>query len=224
MARKPTSPLKVTAILVDGRFNSADGIIMLDAILYHAWFAKHAPEVLLGGGVGYYHGHVGLPLYQLPGNRWAASRGIYTEISREVETWHKRPDLFAPDKMGYLSMEKGVISDSMGPYRAYRIPNIVHTVKDRKIEFYCVGSAEKILELLSHIPAVGKKPAMGWGLVESWAVEEIEEDYSLIHPVHGLMRPTPVDEIDLEGYPIMDYSVKPPYWKVANYRRCYVPI
>ena len=50
MAKKPTVPIKVVAELEDGRINSADGIIMLDAILYHAWFWAHAPHVLEGRG------------------------------------------------------------------------------------------------------------------------------------------------------------------------------
>lgn len=30
--------------------------------------------------------------------------------------------------------------------------------------------------------------------------------------------------LDMTGYPIMQYGVKPPYWKAKNLRLCYVPI
>jgi len=178
MAKKPTVPLKVTATLADGNTQSADGIIMFDGILYHAWFCKHYPEVFVTGKwMEHGSGFIGLPLRQLPGNRWAASRGIH---------------------------------------------------KDGIVEFYCMGSADKILELLTHIRKIGKNSDTGWLNVKRWDAEEIEADYSLIHPVHGLMRPTPVDEIDAADlpaeYPIREYAVKPPYWKPENERLCYVPV
>jgi len=227
MAKEPTKPLKVTAKLIDGRINSADGIIMLDAVLYHAWFLKHHPDVFeTGAWMEHGSGYVGLPLRQLPGNRWAASKGIYIELSQKVEYWNKRPDFFAPDKIDMLDMDKGIISDSVGRYRAYRVPNVIRVLKDSTIDFYCVGHADEILDLLSHIPAVGKKAAMGWGYVADWRITEIVEDYSLMHSDYGLMRPTPVEEagnMDLSRYPIYDYAIKPPYWKACNLRRCYVP-
>lgn len=229
MAKKPTSPLKITAHLADGRLNSADGIVMLDSILYHAWFWKHKPEVLQGMGTVEYDGYTGLPLRQLPGNRWAASRGIYEEIGQAVEHINKRPNFFNADKISRLDMEKGLISDSVGQYRAYRIPNVIRTIKDGKITFWAMGHKDEVQALLDCIPAVGKKYAAGYGIVEDWAVEECEEDYSLWHPDHGLMRPVEVESdeaagLDLSGYPVMQYGVKPPYWKIKNLRMCYVPI
>lgn len=229
MAKKPTSPIKVTAYLSDGRMNSADGIVMLDSILYHAWFWKHHPEVLQGMGTAEYDGYTGLPLRQLPGNRWAASRGIYEEIGQSVEYINKRPNFFNADKIDKLDMEKGLISDSVGQYRAYRIPNVIRTVKGGIITFWAMGHANEVQELLDCIPAVGKKYAAGYGIVARWTVEDCEEDYSLWHPEYGLMRPVEVESedtagLDLTGYPIMQYGVKPPYWKAKNLRLCYVPI
>lgn len=229
MAKKPTSPIKVTATLVDGRLNSADGIIMLDSILYHAWFIKHAPHVLEGYGKERFNGHFGLPLLHLPGNRWAASRGIYTETGKTVENYNKRPNFFNSDKIRYLDMQKGLISESVGEYRAYRMPQVIRTVQDGKIEFWARGHKEEVQELLDLIPTVGKKYSMGYGIVKSWLVEDCPEDYSLWHPQYGLMRPVEVgsDEermFDLSAYPVMDYAIKPPYWKESNFRLCYVPM
>lgn len=229
MAKKPTSPLKITAHLADGRLNSADGIVMLDSILYHAWFWKHHPEVLQGMGSAEYDGYTGLPLRQLPGNRWAASRGIYEEIGQTVEHINKRPNFLNVDKLDRLDMNKGIISDSVGLYRAYRMPNVIHTVKDGLITFWAMGRRSEVQNLLNCIPAVGKKCAAGYGLVDKWVVEDCEDDYSLWHPKYGLMRPVEVGSeevhgLDLSGYPVMQYGVKPPYWKAKNMRLCYVPI
>lgn len=229
MAKKPTSPLKITAHLADGRLNSADGIVMLDSILYHAWFWRHHPEVLHGTGAAEYDGYTGLPLRQLPGNRWAASRGIYEEIGQTVEHINKRPNFFNAEKIDRLDMDKGIISDSVGLYRAYRIPSVIRTIKDGLITFWAMGHKEDVQRLLDCIPAVGKKYAAGYGLVDRWVVESCEEDCNLWHPEYGLMRPLEVGSeeataLNLTGYPVMQYGVKPPYWKAKNLRLCHVPI
>lgn len=229
MAKKPTRPIKVTAHLADGRLNSADGIVMLDSILYHAWFFEHCPEVLQGLGSAKYEGCIGLPLRQLPDNRWAASKGVYKEIGQTVEHINKRPNFFNSDKIDRLDMDKGIISDSVGLYRAYRIPNVIRIVKDGLITFWAMGHKDQVQAMLDLIPAIGKKYAAGYGLIDHWTVEDCSEDYSLWHPEYGLMRPVEVGgeeekKLNLNGYPVMQYGVKPPYWKAKNTRLCYVPI
>lgn len=226
MAKKPTSPIMVTAHLPDGRINSADGLIMLDAILYHAWFYAHAPHVLdgLGGDRVPGDGYIGLPLRQLPGNRWAASRGVYRQTAQEIEHWNKRPNFFSADKADFLANQSGQISSSVGQYRAYRMPQVIRHIADGVITFYAVGHAEEVQSLLNAIPGIGKKNAMGWGVVDRWEVMECDEDYTTYHPEYGLMRPMPVEEIDTDGYPIMEYAVRPPYWKQCNMKLCYVPL
>ncbi len=226
-----TIPLMITAHLADGRINSTDGIVMFDAIIYHAWFCKHAPQVLRGDhGEPHHFQYFGLPLYRLPGTRYLASRGIYEELEQHIEYYNKRPDFFAADKFNYLSSTKGVICDSAGAYRAYRNPVVVRVVKNATMTFFCRGNKDEIIDLLSYIPAVGKKPSMGWGIVDKWTIKEIEEDYSTFHPEHGLMRPITIEEsadypdFDFSKYPIMKYGAKPPYWKPCNFRTCYVPI
>lgn len=202
---------------------------MLDAILYHAWFWKHAPHVLegLGGEEPPGDGYIGLPLRQANTNgrlRYHASRAVYTQTGIEVEHWNKRPDFFGADKQQYLAMAKGVISSSIGLMRAYRMPQVIRHVKDSLLTFYAVGHKDEVQELLDMIPAVGKKAAMGWGAVDAWEVYDANNDYTMLHPEYGLMRPVPVDEMQLDGYPIMEYAIKPPYWKQANRLLCYVPV
>lgn len=225
MAKPKCVPLRVTAHLVDGRLNSAGGIVMLDAILYHAWFIRHAPHVLREGGTEGYTGYIGLPLRQLPGNRWAASRAVYQTDGQLVEQYSKRPDFFAADKMPYLDKQKGIISSAVGPYRAYRNPSVIRVVKGGMLTFYAVGHVDEVAELLDLIPAVGKKMAMGYGAVDRWQVEEIDEDYTTEHPEHGLMRPMPVEEAQRAyNCPVMQFAVRPPYYKACNMRLCYVPV
>ena len=225
MAKSKCVPLRVIAYLVDGRFSSADGIIMLDAILYHAWFLRHHPEVFDGGYEYQDIGNVGLPLRQLPGNRWAASKGVYETVDTSIEYFNKRPDFFASDKYSYLKETKGIISDGAGVYRSYRQPQMIRTVKNQIITFYCVGHKKEVQHMLDLMVGVGKKTAMGFGFVKKWVVEECEEDYSTEHPIYGLMRPIEVEKSEkVYDLPIMQYAIRPPYWKAKNMRLCYVPV
>lgn len=218
---KGTMPIKVTAKLVDGRINSADGLLFLDSILYHAWFCKYSPETFQGlVSDKPTDMKFGLPLRQLEGGRYAASCGFYTQHSYAVEYWNKRPDFMGRNEK-YLDA-KGKIDTGAGELKAYHFPQIIRTVSD--IEFYAVGNPEKVRELLTYIPAIGKKPAAGWGKVKEWIVEEFPEDWST-EGGYGLMRPMPVDEYDPKGrlYTISDCAIRPPAWKSCNQKLCYVP-
>jgi hypothetical protein len=219
--RSTTEPFRVICKLVDGRVNTSDGLFFLDSILYHAWFLKNAPKVITGEQNEKEAGHFGLPLRQLPGNRYAASVGFYKDYGTRVEYWNKRP---AWDRrMDYLD-GGGKITTSSGTMRAYRMPQVIHTLGD--IEFYGYGTIEKVRELLSYIPAIGKKPAAGWGAVREWVVEPWPEDWSTWSDKYGLMRPIPIGEDigpDLSGYVIRDCAIRPPAWKAVNQTTCYVP-
>lgn len=229
MAKSKCVPLEITAHLIDGRFSSANGILMLDSILYHAWFIKHAPQVLDGiyddKLIAEKQKYIGLPLKQLENNRWSASKAVYEEIEKRVEHFNKRPDFFASDKIDYLNQDKGIIDEKTGLYRAYRNPQLIRTVKDGIIKFYAIGHKKEVQELLDLMVGVGKKTAMGFGFVSKWDVIEIENDYTTEHPVYGLMRPIEVEKAEKEyDCPVMMFGVKPPYWKNKNMRLCYVPV
>lgn len=220
--KSATEPFKVTCKLLEGRVNTADGLLFLDSILYHAWFLKYAPDVILGTQREQdCHLNFGLPLRQLPGGRYAASCGFYHDFGVNIEYWNKRPDW--DNRAQYLDAH-GKITTSSGTMRAYRMPQAIHTVSD--IEFYGYGTIEKVRDLLSYIPAVGKKPAAGWGAVAQWIVEPWPEDWSTWSEKYGLMRPVPLDEDighDLSGYLKRDCAIRPPAWKACNQVPCYVP-
>lgn len=228
MSRKKTEPFKVTCKLMDGRINSTDGLLFLDAILYHAWFLKYAPEVMQGTERKEDHPNwrfnFGLPLTRVNENgqqRYLASCGFYEQYEHHIEHWNKRPD-FTSGKNGKYLEAKGKIDTAAGVLKAYHFPQVIRTVSD--IEFYGIGTIEKIKDLLSYIPAVGKKPAAGWGMVREWIVEPFTEDWSTTGK-YGLMRPMPVEEyrIERQDYKIMECALLPPYWKSKNIDLCYIP-
>lgn len=219
--KSTTEPFRVVCKLLDGRVNSADGLFFLDSILYHAWFLKYAPKVITGELHDDEPKGFGLPLRQLPGYRYAASVGFYKEHDVRIEYWNKRPDWERWE--GYLD-GGGKFTTGSGTMRAYRTPQIIRTVGD--IEFYGYGTIKKVKELLSYIPAIGKKPAAGWGIVKEWIVEPWPEDWSTWSDKYGLMRPIPVGEDighDLSGYIVRDCAIRPPAWKACNQTPCYIP-
>lgn len=229
MSKKTTEPFKVTCKLVDGRINSADGLLYLDAILYHAWFLKHDPWVMHGVVRKEDHPNwqfnFGLPLTQVEEmgrRRYLASCGFYHQYEQNIEYWNKRPDFTSGINGKYLDA-KGKVNISAGPLKAYHFPQVIRTVSD--IVFYGVGTIRKVKELLSYIPAVGKKPAAGWGMVKEWIVEPWAHDWSTTGP-YGVMRPMPVHMIKLkrrECYTVQESPLYPPYWKNTDTELCYIP-
>lgn len=228
MSKKTTEPFRVICRLMDGRINSTDGLLFFDSILYHAWFLKYAPEVFNGTEKKENHKNwkynFGLPLTQMHtdnGVRYAASCGFYHQYEYHIEYWNKRPDFTSGKNEKYLEA-KGKIDTGAGVLKAYHFPQIIRTISE--IEFYGVGTIEKIKDLLSYIHAVGKKPAAGWGMVKEWVVEPFTEDWST-EGKYGLMRPIPVEEFpeELNGYKIMQATLSPPYWKPHHTALCYIP-
>jgi hypothetical protein len=227
MSHCTTEPFKVTCKLIDGRINSADGLLFLDSILYHAWFLKYAPGVMQGTQKlediehPEYKLNFGLPLRQIGDGRYAASCGFYHQYDEKIEYWNKHPNW--DDHADHLDSE-GKIKTGQGTMRAYRMPQVIKTVGD--IEFYGYGTINKIRELLTYIPSLGKKPAAGWGMVAQWVVEPFAEDWSTWSDKYGLMRPIPLGEDvkrDLNEYVKRVCAIKPPAWKACNQVPCYVP-
>jgi len=227
MTKTQTEPLKITAKMADGRLCSADGWIFLDAILYHAWFMKHHPKIFDGTLKNDIDiGHIGLPLRQLDNHRYAASVGFYKQYGLQTEHWNKRPSAHGRLGQKYIDFGKrrGKLNASSGPYKSYRMPEVIRLVGE--ITFYAYGTKSKIEELLSYMTHLGKKTSIGWGKVKEWIVESIEEDFTTICP-HGLARPIEIDKADDEvkkhAHTIQDIAVRPAYWDYKNVETCFVP-
>lgn len=221
-----TQPLKITAVMQDGRLCSSDGWLFFDAILYHAWFAEHFPDIYRGTLPQGEVGHIGLPLRRYDDGTHAASVGFYKQYGIQTEYWHKKPS--AHNKLGekYIDFGKrrGKVNVSSGEYKAYRMPEVIRLVSD--ITFFAYGNKKKIEQLLKHMTHIGKKTSIGWGRVKKWVVEEFEEDYTDISP-YGLARPIPIKKATkdhkMNAHTIQRLACKPPYWNYKNVTECYVP-
>lgn len=221
-----TQPLKITAVMQDGRVCSSDGWLFLDAILYHAWFAKNHPDIYRGTLPQCDIGHIGLPLKRFNDGTHASSVGFYEQRGIQTEYWHKKPSAYGRLGSEYIDFgnKRGKINVSSGEYKAYRMPEVIRIVSN--VTFYAFGTKSKIEDLLNYIHHIGKKSSIGWGRVKEWVVEEIENDYTSVSP-YGLARPIPVNVANQEernaAYTIQRIAIKPPYWNHRNVKECYVP-
>ncbi len=148
---------------------------------------------------------------------WCASAGMF--VSRESkDVWHKK---FASEyeEMIDFGGNKEAIVTSNGPYRAYAMPLMVSSAP--KVVWFARGKKEEIEKLLSNIPALGKKRAIGYGNISKWEVAEIENERSITMP-GGVARHLPV-EYGVYPNNKRNVSYKPPYWDRRYFAECYLP-
>lgn len=226
MSKTMTEPLRITAVMLDGRLCSSDGWLFLDAILYHAWFMENFKDIYRGTLASGVVGHIGLPLRRYADGTHASSVGFYKQYGTQIEYWNKKPSAhnILGEKYIDFGKKRGKINVSSGEYKAYRMPEVIRLISD--VTFYAYGNKGKIENLLKHMKHIGKKTAIGWGRVKEWRVESVEDDRTDICE-YGLSRPIPVDSATVEqikvAHTIQRIANKPPYWNYKNTKECFVP-
>jgi hypothetical protein len=136
---------------------------------------------------------------------WVSSAPCYEIIASGSSQVRKRQD---PNVTGCLSGRSHKWDSSTGHLKNYDLPILHRTALE--INWFAVGDADQVLELLNQCTSLGKKTAAGLGQVESWAVEEIEQDYSLLIDLQ-LMRPVPVALLspDIKGFSVRNWAWRP---------------
>jgi hypothetical protein len=175
---------------------------------------RHAPIPLemrvLGRGLT----SVGCPEIMHPTQRsalpdnwyWACSAPCYEIISSGSMQVRKRQD---PNTTGCINNRSHKWDSSTGQLKNYDLPILHRTTAE--INWFAVGDADRVLELLATCHALGKKTAAGLGQVEEWLVEEVEKNYSLTGPDDELMRVVPVGLLSAEsiGYSVRNWAWRP---------------
>lgn len=218
-------PLRITAVMQDGRVAGTESYFPLDGILASAWMRKHHPEL------------VHLPIYdtskiidaELPFERrgqdddwyWACSFNQGEKLTEYVTHWHKRQDDNL-EKYIEFGNRRGKIDNKSGKFKAYRMPLVIQLF-DRLI-WYAVGDQELVRELCEMITHIGKKPAQGYGAVDYWKVEPWPEDWSEYGSQGKVTRAIPIkDGEPLQPGRIGRYGIRPPYWEPSRGRVCEMP-
>lgn len=208
-ATLPKEPLMVRATLSTPYVPAEpDGSVHLDAILAYAVFAHLPYPVRTGGADGIVTPlplklswiRDGLPL-------WACSDlRPQGDTLRDNAYWHKRwPD----SHLEYMDRRRANVKS--GAYKEMRVP--LATVQTPELRAVCVGNAEKIEELLSHVSHVGKKPSQGYGRVSEWKVRPLGTTAEEAEATALLARPVPLDYLGgLDSGVARRGGFTSPYW------------
>lgn len=116
-----------------------------------------------------------------------------------------------------------------GPYQS--LTSAYGTFASEDVRWFGCGDIEAVRDLLDGVQFVGKKHRQGYGQVAGCAVEEMEEDGSLMLRYRGkphVMRPVPVQAWQSLGLPdpaqatVEVAASEPPYFE-SHRERCLVP-
>lgn len=190
--------LKVTAIMLDGRYIRNEGIA-LDAILYRAYMLKHHPELFGRPCEPDKFLDCPLPLKKY-GEVYLCTEDEADNADFNIEMLHRTVATTAYETHGNAKFS-GI---DHGAYKPYRIPLTVHA--NHTVNWYCVGDMAEIEDLLYYITAIGAKANVGYGVVKSWVVE--------LTDFKTLTRYVPAEDGDIER------AIKPPYFNKLNRRLC----
>lgn len=170
-------------------------------------------------GVPYRRAHIGgmsIPCCSSP---------IAVSETETVEHFGKRlatehADLLAESKRQMVPVGNGYL-------KSYRLPlRLRHC---REIVWFIDGNQKEIRRVLQKIVSLGKKRSFGYGIVNEWVVDEIEQDLSWFAKTDRgtiLMRPLPkCSELpaDLIGFREEFGAAQSPYWHPDRYCERVVP-
>lgn len=213
-ATLPKEPLMVRAQLSTPYVPAEpDGSCHMDSILAYAVVAHLPHPIRTGGADGIV---VPLPL-KLSWVRdglplWACSDlRPQGDVLRDAEYWHKRYD---SDHLQFSQKKRANVK--AGRNKEMRVP--LSTVQVPELRSICVGNAEKLEELLSHISHIGKKPSQGFGRVSEWTVEPLDISTEDAEAAALNARPVPLDFATSHGKPVKEGwkmrrgGFTSPYW------------
>lgn len=144
------------------------------------------------------------------GRYFLASAAQGETAARELRYVQRRFPLSEAISMGGASLKR--VATNAGPCKAFRIP--VETQHIPTLTWYAMGEPEEVRELLEFVTRVGKRRAVGEGLVASWHVMDGVETWPGF-PVMKDGRPLRHLPLDTDG--LVEFSMRigryaPPYW------------
>lgn len=151
------------------------------------------------------------------------SAPIYSYVVDQQSRYRKR---WTPDQDGTINWGKrrAKFSTSEGAEKSYDLPLFLRLT--HRIDWYCVGEAEAIQQLLIPVKGIGKKRSQGFGQIAKWDVVKIDNDWSVVKD-SVLMKPLPGYILEYlrikKNYNMMQWGWKPPAWLIENQSLCYMP-
>jgi len=165
-----------------------------------------------------------IPIAREPGGRfYLASFGQCLPESRELRYQHKR---FPVEEAQMFGRDIKRVQINAGPAKSCRIPYDTALLAGDRVDWWCIGDAEEMSALLSHVSHLGKRRGVGLGQVRRWHVEPCDP-WGVGFPVvrdGTALRTLPADWPDLRddaprGYGVIDM----PYWMQSRSIICALP-
>lgn len=195
------------------------GAPMLDALLEYVVVQRAG----LVAGFGPIQ-RVSTPLDREPQGRFAmCSSPAFSWEAREGRYIHRRFPIYEAQLLGDGKLRR--VNISAGACRSYRIPGDVAWADGDAIRWWCVGDLPGVEDLLSEVRYLGKRRAVGRGVVDRWSVEPCEswgDGFPVVRDGRP-MRPLPLDWPGLVDPPTAYHTLAPPYWDHAAEVLCAVP-
>jgi CRISPR type IV-associated protein Csf3 len=196
--------------------------INFDSLLAHLYVRKNLPEYRALPSNKPLPLNINLPVKKTVKN---SIELYHTSVSQfefsEVYSKHiyKR---FCEKYIDFQKLKRKKLHINQGYFRNFMIA--LPYLPTPTVSFYVNGDKECIDELLKGLPALGKKTAIGYGFINNYEIEEIDEDYSLFKDGNP-MRPIPIQWIDefQEGGEIIPMAYKIPYWARDSVAPCIIP-
>jgi CRISPR type IV-associated protein Csf3 len=221
-------PIRIQAIMQDGRLAGTEPWFPLDSILAAEWMRRNHPEAYYNASSHMLTHDLIIP--ELPFERrgsgdnwyWACSFNVVPPLHEYVMHWHKRFDDHLEKYVDFRG-KRGKIDTKSGKHKAYRMPLVVQLFD--LLTWYAVGDLEAVRDLCSTVTHIGKKSAQGLGAVDYWEIEPWPEDWSEV--ARGRLSRAVPAELGLpdgvQGGRMAQYGIRPPYWHSNHQRVCVMP-
>lgn len=203
------TPLVVRAV-VPGHVCIPHTPVMLDALLMWAAAMRDGLPPLLDDAAP----PIEIPLAKSEcGRIFLCSEAQYQWEEHDLHWLNRRFPVAEAQAMGESKMRR--LNIAAGATKSYRLPMEVGYLRDSLVEWYAVGDADAVLELLSLVTHLGKKRSVGKGEVQSWSVTRDVAPWDGF-PVVREGRPLRALPLDWPGVRDADRArrvLSPPYWQ-----------
>lgn len=213
--REQLSPIHVVAHLAEGVVLRSP--LMLDALLIWATAARQQTMPPLPGAPVT---RWSIPIARDTTDRfYLCSEGMVEADVSELRYKSRRPIFSQLARLGASSIRR--MDTAAGANKQYRAPYERQLLAGSRIEWWCLGYAEQIRELLGLVRYVGRFRGSGSGRLDihgkPWTVETCEpwEGFPVVRDGRPL-RPLPPDHPRVSGGRQSFRVLEPPYWDLAR--------
>jgi len=158
------------------------------------------------------------------GRYWLASFGAYEPEEHEVDWTNRRFPIAEAQMLAEPKLRR--VNMSAGACKSYRLPRERMHLRGDRIDWWAIGDADGVRELLMYVGYLGKRRGVGLGRVREWRVGPCES-WGEGFPVVRDGYPTRALPLDVSG--IADdaeramHAILPPYWAHTRRVEAWVP-